>query len=140
MNRSMADSPQPGSGRSPNALLLLVLHCLLAIPLTLAAVHLGSQTLARIVRFQPGYPSRVTIDVYTPLESGRWFHLIGTPGLLALLVILVGAAAALAYRGRSALVAAALLLVHTLFLAAAISAFGLAANQLAGLAVTLAGR
>ncbi len=139
MTRPMADSPQPASSRCLNAL-LLVLHCLLAMPLTFAAAHLGSQTLAKIVRFQPGYPSRVTMAVYTPLEAGRWFHLMGTSGLWAWSVILLGAAIALAWRRHSAYAAATLLLVHTLFLAAAISAFGFAANQLAGVAVPLAGR
>src|SRR5262245_24769272 len=129
MNPNSVESPAP---RPQSGGLLFVVHCVVAIPLTALAAWLCSLTIANIRPFHPAYPTAMQLGAYMPLAIGRFFHQVGPVGLVVVSALLLGAAAFL-WRRASQKLAAAVLAVHVLLIAAAIAAYTLAANQLAGL-------
>jgi len=71
----------------PGRLSLVRIHLGLGLFLTIAGVILNSVSIARVRLILPAYPSHWDLCPYAPLAPVRFFHRIGTVGLVALFIL-----------------------------------------------------
>jgi hypothetical protein len=146
MQTSTIDDPLGGSSLDPperaRRSVALTIQLTLAPLLTGAAALAGWASARRIRGLVPDYPQHVQLAAYQFNPVYRALHLFGTPGLLALLLLGLAAAAALGWSrfrwASSAMIG--LCVVHLAVLTAVLLAYGLSAAQLAGVLTAACGQ